>query len=454
MLSLYTYISKRKGVKIVTTAIKTKYGEILGIEEDDYVIYKGIPYAKPPVAELRWKAPEEPDKWNGVYEATEFSAKCPQNENPYGFFGKEFYGNPEFLRKMDEDCLYLNIWTPKKRQEKLPVAFYIHGGGFGGGYSSEIEFDGEEYCKRDVILVTINYRVNLFGFLAHPWLCEENERGISGNYGILDQIAALTWVYENIANFGGDPDNITVFGQSAGCMSTQVLISTELTGNMISKAILQSGVKYKGEGLYAPTLKEEMVRGTEWAALTGAKNLAELRALTIEQIAKARDRYNEITWQRGDGIVIVPNADGYVLKEPVNELFEKGEVKDIPFMVGSVTKDLWVTEEELKNGIRGELAEDCGLWSLYLEKLGRTPAYVYYFSHELPGDEEGAFHSAELWYTFGTLKRCWRPMKNEDYELSRVMMDYWTNFMKNGKPSENGEWRAFTEKDKFIMEFK
>lgn len=434
--------------------IKTKCGEIRGVNMGAYTEYRGIPYAKPPVGDRRWKAPVPCDPWDGVYEAVKFSAKCPQNENPYGYFKKEFYENPEFLRPSDEDCLYLNIWAPNDGGTGLPVAFYIHGGGFGGGYGSELEFDGAAYCKRGVILVTINYRLNLYGYLAHPWLSAENERGISGNYGTLDQIAALTWVYENIEAFGGDPDNITVFGQSAGCMSTQNLICSELTGNMIAKAILQSGAVYKSSFLYTPTLAEEMERGVEVVELTGAKNIEELRALTPEQLAEARDKYGELRMKAGrDPIVIVPNADGYVLREPVPASVEKGGIKDIPYMIGSVTDDLGLLPGDLAAGKRTPLYQDAIDWSLHLEEMGRRPAYVYDFSHRLPGDDNGAFHSAELWYMFGTLDRCWRPMTDEDYRLSEKMLDCWTGFMKSGAPTADGTWRPCTATDPYIEVF-
>jgi para-nitrobenzyl esterase len=432
---------------------QTNYGSIRGVEKENYVVFRGIPYAKPPVGALRWRAPQKCDPWDGIYEAKEFSAKCPQNETPYGFFEKEFYSNPEFLRKQDEDCLYLNIWMPKGEKKDLPVAFYIHGGGFGGGYSSELEFDGEAYCKRDVILVTINYRVNVLGYLAHPWLSVENEKGISGNYGTQDQIAALTWFYENIEAFGGNPDNITVFGQSAGCMSTQNLISSELTGNMIAKAILQSGAVYKSKFLYTPTLEEEMEKGVELIELTGAKNIEEMRNLTLEQLAQARDKYGEISGKNGDGIVIVPNADGYILKEPVTVMFQKGEIKNIPYMIGTVADELGMSREDVAFGRKGGLYEDSRNWSLHLEEMGRKPAYVYYFSHPLPGDDNGAFHSAELWYMFGTLDRCWRPMTEEDYKISQEMLDYWTSFMKTGVPSGENEWRPHTKEDPYMKEF-
>lgn len=441
--------------------VKTKYGEIEGIRKEGYTVYKGIPYAKPPVGELRWRAPQEQEPWEGVYEAKEFGAICPQSlpeeDNPFtGRFCKEFYNDPEFIPEMSEDCLYLNIWAPENPEnKKLPVAFWIHGGGFGGGYSSEMEFDGEAYCKKEVILVTINYRVNIYGFLAHPWLDAENERGISGNYGILDQIAALTWVYENIAAFGGDPENITVFGQSAGSMSTQVLISSELTGNMIAKAIMQSGINCEKDFLYTPTLQEEEEIGAWFVELTGAADLTELRQLSIKEIAEAKEKLDARTWEMGKGIVIVPNVDGHVLKETVGEVYRNGNMKNIPYMAGCVTDDLGSTPEEVQAKKTGVLCEENKSWSLRQEELWNRASYVYHFAHELPGDDWGSFHSAELWYTFGTLGRCWRPMVEEDYQLSAQMVDYWTNFMKTGNPNGVGlaNWEPCTKEKPVVKKF-
>ena len=227
--------------------VTTNYGKIKGIDMGDYTVFKGVPYAKPPVGDLRWKAPQRMEPWEGVYSATSFGNSCVQSFWRDDLYYPEFYADAEYIRERSEDCLYINIWAPNDNHgEKLPVAFWIHGGAFLGGYSSEKEFDGVEYCKRGVILVSVEYRCNVFGFLAHPWLSAEDENSRSGNYGILDQIAALTWVYENIEAFGGDKDNITVFGQSAGAMSTQTLVSSKATGNMIAKAIFQSGGAYAG----------------------------------------------------------------------------------------------------------------------------------------------------------------------------------------------------------------
>ena len=215
-------------------------GALKGISMDGYDIFWGIPYAKAPVGELRWRAPQRHEGWEGVYHADHYPNRSMQQEHRDPFYDKEFYDIPERETPFSEDGLYLNIWTPAKEAgEKLPVAFWVHGGAFLGGNGYEKEFDGEAYCRRGVILVTINYRVGPFGFLARPWLSEEDENlggsGVSGNYGILDQIAALKWVRENIVAFGGNPENITVFGQSAGGESVYTLVSSPLTQGMIAE---------------------------------------------------------------------------------------------------------------------------------------------------------------------------------------------------------------------------
>lgn len=438
-------------------AIKTQYGLVEGVKKEGYTLYKGIPYAKPPVGELRWKAPVEPDVWDGIYKADTWSSKCPQEEvsadTPWGgFFYKEFYDNPEYCVKMDEDCLYLNIWAPDNAEgKKLPVAFWIHGGGFGGGYNCEIEFDGEAYCKKDVILVSINYRVNIFGFFCHPWLDAENEKGISGNYGTLDQIAALKWVRENIDAFGGDPDNITVFGQSAGAMSTQDLISSPLTEGMISKAILQSGISANGDFLYTPTLKEmEEKVGSLFVEVTAAKNIDELRKMSWQEILEAKAKFDGKAMDLGVGLCLVPNADGYVLPEIVGDAYKNGNIHKIPYMLGSVVDDLGclpgMGEDE-----RGLLCEENEAFAIKCEELG-LPAYVYYMPYELhdEGDtRKPCFHSGELWYSFGTLDRCWREMDDHDHELSEEMVQCWTNFMKTGKPADESVWPVCTKDNKF-----
>jgi para-nitrobenzyl esterase len=442
--------------------IMTSKGLMEGVDYEGYSVYKGVPYAKPPVGELRWKAPQKMDSWEGVLRADQFGKiteqDLPDSSHPIvGRFHKEFYADPAYIPAMSEDCLYLNIWAPDHKEgEKLPVAFWLHGGGFGGGYSSEMEFDGEAYCKKGVILVTVEYRCNVYGFLAHPWLDNENEKGISGNYGILDQVAALHWVYENISSFGGDPSNITVFGQSAGSMSTQTLVSSALTEGKIAKAIMQSGIFCKEGFGSTPTLAEAEEYGRIFVEeCAGVKSIEQLRALTTKQINEARRTFEARMWQQGAGIVLVPNVDGYLLKKDVKEIWNDGAMRQIPYMAGTVIDDLLTKPDEVKEKKTGALMEQCKLWSLKCESVYGAPAYLYFFAHELPGDDWGAFHSSELWYTFKTLGRCWRPVTDADYKLSEDMVTYWTNFMKTGKPAGEGTkaWEPYRKENQFIRKF-
>ncbi len=431
--------------------IETKYGKIEGVDQGEYVEYRGVPFAKPPVGELRWKAPQPPEPFEGVYRATEFKAKSVQETGHNGPpYDKDFYDDPAYERPISEDCLYLNIWAPKNA-ENCPVAMWIHGGAFMGGSGSEKEFDGAAYAKRGVIFVSVQYRLGVLGFLAHPWLTAES--GVSGNYGILDQIAALNWIYENISSFGGDPENITAFGQSAGAMSVQTLISSPLTGNMIKRAILQSGGSY-GAGLHRDTpLAEQESYGEIFAEILGVNSLEEMRTKSAEEIVAATGPFMGKVLPIAKGLFLTPTMDGKVLTGGYYELMDKGEIKDIPYMLGSTKDDILVTPE-MKSPEESPLYTGSIAFSHKLEELGRKPAYVYYFTRDLPGDEQGAWHSAELWYMMGTQDRCWRPWTAEDHALSARMLDYWCNFMKTGDP--NGEslpnWEPCGKDKSFVME--
>ena len=437
------------------TIVQTKKGKVQGVAMDGYTVFKGIPYAKPPVGDLRWKEPQECDPWNGVLQADHFPNMCPQdkfsNINPFmSFFLREFYNDPAFLPPMSEDCLYLNVWVPEHEPgKKLPVAFWIHGGGFGSGCGNEKEFDGEAYCRRGVILVTINYRLNVFGYFAHPWLTAENEHGSSGNYGSLDQVAALKWVRDNIAAFDGDPGKVTIFGQSAGCMSCQVLVSSEMTKDLFSGTIFQSGLVCESDFLLTPTLSEAEEFGKVFVDFTGAKNLEELRALSVEQLMEARAKFNAL----GKGIVHVPNVDGYLLKQNVKEAWKNGDFTKIPYMVGYCSKDLGRRPDAAEDALP-ILADEAVSWSLRCEQLG-LPSYIYHFAHRLP-DEDGKtippFHSAELWYTFATYGRCWRPMTEEDAKLSNHVLDNWTSFMKSGAPADS-DWLPCVKDNEYVKVF-
>lgn len=427
--------------------VTTAQGTLSGLEKPGCTLFAGVPYAKPPVGPLRWAEPQPPEPWEGVRPATRFPNACRQRKKAPGeFYAREFHSMPEFEVPFSEDCLYLNIWTPAvSGTEKLPVAFWIHGGAFLHGNGNEMEFDGEAYCARGVILVTINYRVGVWGFLAHPLLTAESAHHTSGNYGILDQIAALRWVRENIAAFGGDPDNITVFGQSAGCMSVRTLVSSFLTDGAISKAILQSGLGLS----FDKTLEEGERTGLAFAQNAGVQTLTELRALTPEQVEAAAAPI----LAANKTLPFVPLIDGYVLKASYHTLLKEGRVHRIPYMAGSTKEDIDTRSTLLPPGHHGPIYNACQRWCVRLDALGYPPAYAYYFTRQLPGDDAGAFHSAELWYMFGTLERCWRPMTEADRRLSRQMLDAWTAFMKTGDPNVPGapQWQPCRDGEAFVM---
>ena len=423
-----------------------KQGRIFGAEKEGYTIFKGVPYAKPPVGQLRWRPPQVLEPWDGIYQADKWPCRSMQETNrPDPFYDKEFYDEPEYQTPASEDSLYLNIWTPAKTAgEKLPVAFWIHGGAFMGGFGHEKEFDGAAYCKRSVILVTINYRLGPMGFLAHPWLSAESategDPAVSGNYGILDQIAALKWVRENIEAFGGNPDNITVFGQSAGCMSVQTLVTSPLTKGLISKAILQSGVGLS----YDHTLAKAELEGTQLAANAGVNTLEELRSLSFEQVMAAAGPIIANGFPTME-LPYTPVIDGVVLEDGYDAALQQGKVHDIPYLVGSTMNDIATELDEVAKGNLGKVYDGTRAWCQARLNSGHAPAWHYYFVRQLPGDDAGAFHSSELWYTFGTYGRCWRPMTDGDAALSGQMLDYWTNFMKTGDPNGGGlpRWEPY-----------
>ncbi len=431
--------------------IETKTGKIEGIDCGTHMEYRGIPYAEAPVGDLRWKAPQKKVPWNGVLKADSFRNKCMQETLPSELYDKEFYDDSSFSGPKSEDCLYLHIWAPKDA-ENCPVAMWIHGGAFMGGYSFEKEFDGAAYCKRGVIFVSVEYRCNIFGYLAHPWLSEEN--GTSGNYGTLDQIAALEWLYENIEAFGGDRNNITVFGQSAGAMSTQTLMSSPLAEGKIAKAILQSGGSY-GCGLHRDIpLKEQEEYGEMLSEVLDVHSLEEMRSVPAETLVSAIGPFFEKAMPKAQGLFLTPTLDGKVLTGGYYELMDQGKIHNIPVLLGSVKDDI-LTDEKTEKPEGSLLYKGSIAFSHKLEELGRKPAFVYYFKRDLPGDNLGAWHSSELWYMMGTMKRCWRPWTEEDLALSEQMLDYWTQFMKTGDPNREDlpEWKRCSKEEAFIKEF-
>lgn len=438
------------------TIVNTIYGQIQGIDMGDYVEFRSVPYAKPPIGELRFKAPVKPDAWEGILDATVYAPKAYQDKNRDAPWEKDFYTNPKFDRVPSEDCLYLNIWMPKSALEdsnsKCPIAMWIHGGAFMGGYATELEFDGAVFARKGIILASVEYRCNIFGFFAHPWLTAENGK-TSGNYGSLDQIAALEWLYDNADFLGGDRENITVFGQSAGAMSTQTLVSSDLTRGKIAKAIMQSGGSY-GQGLHRKMLLAEQEHyGEMFTEMHGIKSLEQLRAMSTEEIAAAMKPWMDKVLPEAKGLFLIPLCDDILLKDYYYELMDQGAIHDIPYMIGATKDDIDVQEENRTNDKVTFFLPGSIDFSKKLVELGRKPAYVYYFTRDLPGDGWGAYHSAELFYMFGTLDRCWRPWEARDYDLSERMIDYWSNFMKTGDPNGENlpEWKACMGEDDVLI---
>ena len=410
-------------------------GKLQGVasQAQGVTVYKGIPYAAPPVGNLRWKRPQPVSPWGGDKVADTFSSISWQGgQQPGSFYWREFYQDEQ--PAMSEDCLYLNIWAPtasiNDKQAKLPVAFWVHGGGFINGYGHEITMDGDEWVKRGVILVTINYRLGLLGFLSHPELSSESPDGVSGNYGTCDQIAALQWVHDNIASFGGDPDNITVMGQSAGGASIKNLVISPLSRGLMKRAIIQSA---GGLGRFVEP------EGDNAAIDAKGKNLMDQAGMTsLEMLrnAKAEDIVKLMAWGFAS-----PHKDGLIIQDTFEEATMNGHLADIDYMIGCTLDDLTPMNKQID------------AFCYARDSISTHPVYQYLFARKLPGSKDGAFHSAELWYMFHTLNRSWRPFAKADYRLADEMMDYWTNFAKYGNPNGKGKeetWPAFTLENPFI----
>ena len=407
--------------------ISTPCGEIRGTVSDGTVNFKGIRYATC----KRWTYPEIVTEWDGIYDASEYGncsyqprAFYNEAENP----GKIFYYN-EFRRgesyKYDEDCLFLNIRTPENAtpDSKLPALIYIHGGGFTGGCGHEKHFDGAVWAKKGVISVTINYRLGPMGFACLPELKEE--AGHTGNYGLYDQIAAIEWVKNNISAFGGDGEKITIMGQSAGAMSVQHLCQSDITDGLFRSAVMSSGVGMASFMTGTPEKKYDFWK--EVMKNTGTETLEEFRNVSAETL------FREWKKVKGSAVSAVPVKDGILIKD-------KPSAKNIPYIVGSTSHDM----------------APAVLYHLTKNWAKKNNAYMWLFERMLPGDNKGAWHSSDLWYWFGTLKNCWRPMEKTDYQLSDDMTTYLCNFVKHSNPNNEDKnlpvWNK-CKSDKDVMSF-
>lgn len=428
----------------MTKIVSLSIGQLSGVEGQYSTIYKGVPFAAPPVGELRWKEPQPQQPWEGVFEADTFGAKAIQvPHEPGAFYAKEFDNKGEFDVPMSEDCLYLNIWVPKEGDGPFPVAIWFHGGAFVGGHASEMEFDGEAYAKRGIILVTANYRLGMLGYFCHPELTKRD--GHSGNYGALDQVAAINWVNEHISAFGGDAGNITIFGQSAGGMSVRALISSPLTKGKVHKAIMQSSSGYKSPikiGASAKLLEKCSEKVLKREKLT----LDDLYKMEPQSLVKIKDKISKAALLRGLVILsMAPVADGYFLEADCDTVAARKKALSIPYMIGCTKDDMMKGKKNPNMEIMYSTSKK---WC-HLQNGFGNPSYMYYFTRKMPGDKSGAFHAADLWYMFGTVDRCWRPLTEADKALSEEMLDAWASFIKTGDPG----WKPCTKADSYVKVF-
>mgnify|MGYP002072476527 FL=1 len=452
--------------------VKTENGFLSGFtsKSGDIRIYKGVPFAAPPVGELRWASPKPSANWEGIRPCDKFPASAMQpTPVPFFVWSKEFLAPPEPL---SEDCLYLNVWTPaKKTDEKLPVIVWIHGGGFMSGAGSCPIYDGEGMAKKGVVFVTINYRLGVFGFLAHPELTAESGVNASGNYAFLDQIAALQWVQKNIAAFGGDPNRVTIAGQSAGAFAVNALVASPLAKGLFHRAIAESGGMFNNERI--KTLPEASIEGLELMKKLKANNIAELRKMPASELLKA-------------ATINSPVLDGYVLPKDVFSIFSEGKQNDVPVLTGWNRDEGFIFGEPLKADAFREQAEkrygslaneflkafpanndeeamqsqknlsrdeifawQAHTWANLQSKTGHQKVWLYRFDRVPPGRpdlaEHGAFHSAEIAYALNSLPKWDRPWEPLDRELSEKMSGYWVNFAATGDPNGMGlpVWTVF-----------
>ncbi|MEM7018513.1 MAG: carboxylesterase family protein [Pseudomonadota bacterium] len=504
LFSLGSSIAHADDVKPVVT---TKYGKLAGETStiDKRVkVFRGIPFAAPPIGKHRWAPPISPTSWKGIRQATEFSPQClQQTEGIAGFIQNIYQGMgvpkadwPKIDNvKSSEDCLYLNIWS-KKLTDKQPVMVWIHGGGHQTGSGASANYEGTQLGLKGVVLVTVNYRLNVFGYFAHPALSKASDQGVSGNYGLLDNIAALRWVQENIAAFGGDPDNVTIFGESAGGTSVLQLVASPLAKGLFHKAISQSGtlhqmshVSNNAQG-WEPSMES---RGEQLAKKLSLENptTEALRALPAEQVVEAS---TDLSFQ--------PTIDGWSLPVPVAQIFAEGKQNAVPLMIGSnanegsilywnaphidmpPVQDLASYREHLSRIFGDKVSAIDALYPIQNEgelhltgrdmlgdslfgaparyaaghmKNVKQPAYLYFFSRTPPGRAAtrlGAYHAAEIPFVFDTHAPVFE-ITEADKKLTGIMGLYWVNFAKSGDPNIFilPKWTPYSQSDEKYMEF-
>ena len=473
--------------------VKTENGIVSGTLNADHTVrvFKGIPFASPPVGELRWRPPQPPPSWTGIRQADKFGSPCLQTD----VFGDIYFRDAQ----PSEDCLSVSIWLPAQpANAELPVIVWFYGGGFVAGANSEPRYDGENLARKGVIIVSPNYRLGVFGFFSHPELIKESEHHASGNYGLLDQAAALHWVVRNIAAFGGDVHNITIAGESAGFQSVSALMASPLSKNLFQKAIGESGAFFLSRPSAGPQLKplaETEQIGVKFAASVGADSLAQLRAKPADELLQAAA-------DKKRGFAFRPNIDGYFLSTDVRTIYEQGAQSHIPLLAGwnadedkmsvllapqKATAKSFAEQAQARFGdqaseflklypastdeealisaeaLAGDdfIAFSTWKWTDIQAKTGDAPVYQYRFEQvpavkpgkmigSVPAGQAGARHAGEIQYVFETLKsEEGVPWTADDFKVSDEMSTYWTNFAKSGNPNGTGlpDWPPYNSQD-------
>ena len=477
ILAVFLFVLSSLSVAVAQRAdvVQTRNGSIQGrgVQTSGVRIFRGIPFAQPPTGDLRWREPKPASDWKGVRQAVDFGPRCMQAPI---FTDMRFRSNG-----MSEDCLYLSVWTPaKKNNERLPVLVYFYGGGFVTGDSSEYRYDGESMAAKGIVAVTVNYRLGVFGFMAHPELTKESPHKASGNYGLLDQNAALEWVRQNIASFGGDPRHVTIAGESAGSISVSAQMASPLSRNLIAGAIGESGA-ITGALPAVPLAKAEEA-GTKFATELGAQSISALRALSSQQILDAASK-------GGFGSIgrFPISIDGYFLRAEPAATYAAGKQARVPLLVGwnseeltggalfgndqptvenykkivsrlygakadEVLKHYPATTDEQVIQAATDLAGDRFIaystwkWADLHAKTSGAPVYRYLYMRPRPASRDGRFpaargagHSVEIEYALGNLAvndvYAWT---DDDYAVSKVMQQYFANFIKTFDPNGSG----------------
>jgi len=467
--------------------VKTELGVVEGKEESAVHAFLGIPYGAPPVGDLRWKPPVAAAKWEGVRKAAEFGHRCMQGN----VFGDMVFRDPGG----SEDCLSLNVWVPAKPSSaKLPVMVWIYGGGFAAGATSEQRQDGSHLAQQGVVVVSMNYRLGIFGFFVHPELAKESGWNSAGNYGLLDQVAALRWVHDNIAAFGGDPGNVTIFGESAGSFSVSAQMASPLAKGLFQKAIGESGAAFSRSGLkFEPLAVREEADVKAVTGKLGTKTLAELRAIPAQKLLEAFAP----SWSQG--FEFDADVDGYFLPDSASAIFAAGKQNDVPLLAGwnhdeGSFEVVFKPEKPTAASMKANAQKDFGdraseflrlypadddhilrssldfagdqfiAWSTWAwmeaqSKTGKQPIYRYRFdrapqSSDPKAPQMGAYHSAEIEYVFGQLdSKTGMIWTREDRQISEIMQKYWSNFARSGDPNGPGlpNWPVYAADEWPVM---